>query len=68
MKGYAHMARALTNRLKEDSFVWNIEAEHFFQMLKAAMTQVPVLAMPDFLKPFVVENDASHHWLSLIHI
>ena len=29
-------------------------------------TQVSAVAMPDFLKPFVVETDTSHYWLGLV--
>ncbi|XP_024022953.1 uncharacterized protein LOC112092040 [Morus notabilis] len=57
--GYGHLAWPLTQQLKNDSFHWSTEAETAFQKLKQAMTTVPVLSLPDFSQPFVVESDAS---------
>ncbi|XP_024030695.1 uncharacterized protein LOC112094326 [Morus notabilis] len=56
--GYGHLSWPLTQQLK-DSFNWSEEAEAAFQRLKQAMTTVPILALPDFSQPFVVESDAS---------
>ncbi|GKA70290.1 ty3-gypsy retrotransposon protein, partial [Tanacetum coccineum] len=57
--GYAAIAIHLTDLLKSGSFHWNPEATHAFNRLKEAMVSLPVLALPDFTKPFDVETNAS---------
>jgi hypothetical protein len=41
--------------------MWTDEATAAFTALKAVVTSAPVLALPDFGRPFVVECDASTH-------
>lgn len=57
--GYAQKAQPLTTLLKKDSYGWNNDAASAFEGLKKAMAEVPVLALPDFQKIFMVETDAS---------
>lgn len=59
IKGYAKLALPLTDQLKKDSFGWNLEATTAFNSLKRVMTEAPILALPDFNSPFVIETDAS---------
>jgi hypothetical protein len=59
VKGYRGVAAPLTALLKKNSFSWNENAEAAFQHLKELMTTPPVLGLPDFIKKFIIECDAS---------
>lgn len=52
------ISKPLIELLKKDKFQWNPKAEDAFTTLNEAMTQTPVLALPNFLKTFVEETKA----------
>jgi hypothetical protein len=55
---YGQICRPLHDLLK-DSFHWQPEHTKAFQILKKQMSTAPVLALPDFSLPFVLDSDAS---------
>jgi hypothetical protein len=59
IRGYGSIAAPLTAMLKKNSFFWSELAQEAFQALKIAVTQAPVLALPNFSRPFLIECDAS---------
>lgn len=53
------IAGPLTDLLRTDAFQWTPLAHTAFEHLKQLLSESPILALPDFSKPFVVETDAS---------
>ena len=58
VRGYGVIAKPWTQLLKNKMFQWTTTAQQAFETLIQAMSITPVLALPDFNKPFTVENDA----------
>ena len=48
IKGYGQIAAPLTALLKKNTFEWTNKADEAFERLKEAVSQPPVLALPDF--------------------
>lgn len=59
IQGYGMICRPLFNTLKKDAFQWGPDQQQAFAQIKLIMSTPPVLALPDFSQPFVLEADAS---------
>ena len=53
------MISPLTNLMKKWHFCWTKEAHRTFDKMKEVMSSFPILALPNFTHPFVLECDAS---------
>jgi hypothetical protein len=58
---YGTIVAPLTALLKKDGFEWFEATTTAFDALKTVVSSAPILAMPDFNKPFIVECDALSH-------
>ncbi|KAL5753956.1 hypothetical protein ACOSP7_022176 [Xanthoceras sorbifolium] len=60
IKGYSARAAPLTDLLKKNkAWEWSSECQEAFEGLKKAVTEEPVLSLPDYSKPYEVQTDAS---------
>ena len=66
IRDYGVIATPLIVLLKKDYFHWSPEVELAFNTLKHIVSNPPVLALPNFSKPFVVECNASGSGLGAI--
>lgn len=58
IRGYRIVSKPLTDLLKKENFIWSNTAQEAFDKLKIALTSAPVLVLPDFSLPFIIEIDA----------
>ena len=60
IKDFAEITKPL-HRLTERSshFHWNDECQWAFEELRQSLSSAPVLAFPDFSRPFILDTDAS---------
>ncbi|CAG4983670.1 unnamed protein product [Parnassius apollo] len=64
---FSKYAKSLTSLLKKDvPFEWKNEQQLSFETLKGKLVTAPVLAYPDFTKPFLLTCDASNYAISAI--
>lgn len=66
IQGYRIICRPLFDCFKKDSFAWAKEQQQTFEALKQKLTHAPVLALPDFKKPFILEADACGYGLGVV--
>jgi hypothetical protein len=60
IKDFSRVATPLTNLTKKDTpYRWTDACQQAFERIQHALTHAPVLALPDFNKPFEVTCDAS---------
>ena len=66
IRSYGELAAPLTQLLKREALLWTDAADMAFNNLKAALTSGPVLQLPNFDKPFVVDCDTSGSGFSAV--
>ena len=62
IKGFASIAsplHKLTERQSQSSFQWTSQCQEAFDCLKSHLVSSPVLALPDWSQPFLLDTDAS---------
>lgn len=59
IQGYGLICRPFFDALKKDAFSWSEKQEQAFTKIKNIMSSPPILALPNFSQPFVLEADPS---------
>lgn len=57
--GFASIKASLTQLLRKDTFMWGGNSNKAFEALKRALTNTPLLKLPNFSAKFIVQTDAS---------
>jgi hypothetical protein len=59
VRGFSQLGVPLTDLTRHGALIWTNESHKAFDHMKEVMGTCPVLALPDFTFPFVLECDAS---------
>ena len=61
IQGFAQLAKPLHRRTERNfPFTWTDECQTAFDNLRQKLTSTPILAYPNFEKPFILDTDASN--------
>ena len=66
VKGFSKFTTPLTDLTKKGAFFWSKKVEQPLKLMKEVMSSFPVLALPDFTQPFVLECDASRDGIGVV--
>jgi len=67
IKDFSKIAKPLTKLLQKSvTFDWTNEQQHSFELLKNKLISQPILAYPDWNKPFILTTDASNEAIGAI--
>eukprot|EP00253_Pinus_taeda_P036272 PITA_36272 len=66
VKGFSQLVAPLTDLTRKGAFSWSDTTQRAFDRLKEVMSNCPVLALPDFTQPFVLECDASEEGIGVV--
>jgi hypothetical protein len=66
IKGFSQLCAPLTDLTKKEAFRWSEEAQSTFDKMKKVMSTCPILALPYFGQPFILECDASREGIGAI--
>jgi hypothetical protein len=66
IRDYGLIVSPLTALLKKNAFCWTLAATQAFEAFKRVVTSPPVLRLPDFTQPFVIEFDTSGSGLGTV--
>jgi len=66
IKGYTKIVTHFTNLLKKASFNWSFVTNEYFLALKQVMVSTPVLVLPNFSEPLILEIDTSRSGVGVV--
>jgi hypothetical protein len=64
--GFSQLGALLTDLTKHGAFIWTEKSQEAFDHMKEVMGTCPVLALPHFTLPFVLECDASDEGIGAV--
>jgi hypothetical protein len=66
IQGFSQLGTLLTDLTKHGAFIWTKKSQEAFDHMKEVMGTYPVLALPDFTFPFVLECDTSSEGIGAV--
>ena len=66
MKGFSQLSAPLTDLTKKDSLHRDMKEKYTFEKLKEIMSSCPILALPNFNMPFILECDLSGEGIGVV--